>query len=76
MSDDELKELLHDAKIVHLQPDDLIVLQLPLHQLLTPDVGQRLAEAFAPRHVVALTAGVSIGHIRGATADFVPWETV
>lgn len=67
MTEDEVKALLRDAKVVHLQPDDAIVVRFSDDRILTPDVGQRLAEAFHPRDVVVFTSSVGLGYTDGTT---------
>lgn len=47
--------------VVHLEPDDVIVIRLAAGTEPTPDVLARARAAFAPRSVVILTADVALG---------------
>lgn len=44
-------ELLREATVVHLQPEDLIVLRITTDRIITPDLAKAAVAAFAPRRV-------------------------
>jgi hypothetical protein len=48
------------AQVIHLQPDDVVVVRVPASNMITAVLGAAVQEAFAPRRVFVLGPEVGI----------------
>jgi len=48
------------AQVIHLQPDDVVVVRVPAGDMITAALGAAVQEAFAPRRVAIVGPEVGI----------------
>lgn len=56
----DIADVLAGAQVIHLQPDDVVVVRVPASNMITAALGAAVQEAFAPRRVAIIGAGVGI----------------
>lgn len=53
-------DALAGAQVIHLQPDDVVVVRVPASNMITAALGAAVQEAFAPRRIAIIGPDVGI----------------